>query len=115
MLTVPASADAQQTFASGVHWSHPLTAVSQLKALTDQGIHTRIGTLMHDIDELEDLQALVQRVKANILGGSSAAMDGKVLARPANVAANSAKEISSRHPPLMFTTKALQKANLLDS
>lgn len=61
MLSVPATADSKQTFA-GVQWSHSLTAVSQLKALTDQGIPIQIGTLMHDVDEPKDVQRLCERL-----------------------------------------------------
>jgi len=63
MLSVPWMADSSQTFGCGIGWSQSLTAISQVKALTDQGIPVRIGTLMHDIDEPEDVQRLCERLK----------------------------------------------------
>ena len=66
LLSVPSSADAARIFA-GVQWSHPLTAVSQLKALTDSfgsGISSVIlGPLVHDIDTPDDVHALVTRLQ----------------------------------------------------
>jgi glycosyltransferase A (GT-A) superfamily protein (DUF2064 family) len=63
MLAVPPSATAAATF-TGIRWSHSLTAVSQLKALTDDNVPVRIGRLMHDVDEPEDVLSLMQRLKA---------------------------------------------------
>jgi glycosyltransferase A (GT-A) superfamily protein (DUF2064 family) len=63
MLSVPAHAPAETVF-RGVKWSHPLTAVSQIKALTDiEGINVRLGRLMHDIDETSDVKALCERLR----------------------------------------------------
>ena len=46
-------------------WSHPLTAVAQLKALTDAGCYgMTLGPLMHDIDTPEDVTALCERLSA---------------------------------------------------
>jgi len=53
----------------GVPWSHPLTAVAQLKALTDAGCCVTLGPLMHDIDTPDDVTALCER-----MGGSSGAV-----------------------------------------
>jgi glycosyltransferase A (GT-A) superfamily protein (DUF2064 family) len=47
----------------GVRWSDPLTAVSQIKALSDEGIAVTIGSLMRDIDEMEDLLGLAKRLR----------------------------------------------------
>ena len=47
----------------GVRWSDPLTAVSQMKALSDEGIAVTVGSLMRDIDEMEDLVGLAQRLR----------------------------------------------------
>lgn len=71
LLSVPPKAPAQAIF-HGVRWSDPLTAVSQIKALTDQNIVVTLGRLMHDIDEPDDVQDLVQRLK---MKSSSAASD----------------------------------------
>jgi glycosyltransferase A (GT-A) superfamily protein (DUF2064 family) len=63
MLSVPAHAPAEAVF-RGVKWSHPLTAVSQIKALTDiEGVNVRLGRLMHDIDETSDVKALCERLR----------------------------------------------------
>jgi glycosyltransferase A (GT-A) superfamily protein (DUF2064 family) len=63
MLSVPAHAPAEAVF-RGVKWSHPLTAVSQIKALTDiEGVSVRLGRLMHDIDETSDVKALCERLR----------------------------------------------------
>jgi hypothetical protein len=72
MLCVPPQADASRVFA-GVHWSHALTAVSQLKALTDlndndtngntkDSISVKIGRLAYDIDESQDVKRLCERL-----------------------------------------------------
>ena len=61
MLSVPYSIIPEKVFA-GVRWSQSLTAVSQLKALSDAGISARIGRIMHDIDEPEDAHALASRL-----------------------------------------------------
>lgn len=47
----------------GVRWSDPLTAVSQIKAVSDEGIVVTIGSLMRDIDEMEDLLGLAKRLR----------------------------------------------------
>lgn len=64
MLSVPPNVDALRVF-PGVRWSQSLTALSQLKALSDAGIWTRMGRLMYDIDEPADVQALVKRLEEN--------------------------------------------------
>jgi glycosyltransferase A (GT-A) superfamily protein (DUF2064 family) len=60
MLCVPH--DAPSSIFQGVLWSHPLTAVSQIKALTDAGVRVTIGRVMHDIDEPSDVMALAERL-----------------------------------------------------
>ena len=61
LLSIPKHAPSLQIF-SRVRWSHPLTAVSQLKALTDCNVDVSIGTLMYDIDEPDDVHDLVKRL-----------------------------------------------------
>ena len=48
MLCVPPNADPSKTFLSSkqMYWSHPLTAISQLKALTDQNVKIHIGQII---------------------------------------------------------------------
>lgn len=48
-----------------VRWSTSLTFASQLKALTDNGIDTVVGSLMSDIDEEEDVIALASRTQGS--------------------------------------------------
>ena len=69
MLSVPPTTTTTMTATTtekvfaGVRWSHSLTALSQLKALTDAGIPVQLGRLMYDIDEPDDVHALVERLK----------------------------------------------------
>jgi glycosyltransferase A (GT-A) superfamily protein (DUF2064 family) len=65
MLSVPANAPAEAVFRNVV-WSDPLTALSQIKALTDctlTGLNVRVGRIMHDVDEATDVKALCERLK----------------------------------------------------
>ena len=62
MLAVPPQASTESVFA-GIRWSDPLTALGQIKALTDINIPIRLGRLMNDIDEPEDVEALCKRLK----------------------------------------------------
>jgi len=61
LLSVPKHAPSSKIFA-GVRWSHSLTAVSQLKALTDSNVDVSLGRLMFDIDEPSDVQDLARRL-----------------------------------------------------
>jgi len=60
MLSVPPQAPL--TIFQNVRWSQALTAVSQIKALTDCNIPVKLGRLMHDMDELEDVKGLAERL-----------------------------------------------------
>lgn len=60
LLSVPVHAPS--SIFSGVRWSNHLTAISQLKALTDAGVNISIGKLMYDIDEPEDVHGLASRL-----------------------------------------------------
>lgn len=60
MLSVPPHAPL--SIFENVRWSQSLTAVSQLKALTDCNVDVKLGRLMHDMDEAQDVQALVERL-----------------------------------------------------
>ncbi len=63
MLCVPVHAP--DDIFSNVLWSHPLTALSQLKALTDRQMTTRLGRIMHDVDEPDDVRTLLDRLLNN--------------------------------------------------
>lgn len=60
MLCLPV--DTPLTIFQGVRWSSSLTAVSQVKALSDNGIDTILGSLMNDIDEPDDVIHLAKRL-----------------------------------------------------
>jgi len=60
MLCVPSQAPT--CIFKNVRWSTSLTALSQLKALSDNGIDTVIGSLMSDIDETRDVKAFAGRL-----------------------------------------------------
>jgi glycosyltransferase A (GT-A) superfamily protein (DUF2064 family) len=55
------SRPSQEMLFSNILWSHPLTAICQLKALTDHNIPIRIGRIMQDIDEPKDVWDLYRR------------------------------------------------------
>ncbi|KAL3773436.1 hypothetical protein ACHAW5_006920 [Stephanodiscus triporus] len=61
LLSVPKHAPSSAIF-SGVRWSQPLAALSQLKALTDCDVNVSIGKLMFDVDEPADVRDLVARL-----------------------------------------------------
>lgn len=65
LLSVPASANPRACFAN-VQWSHPLTALSQIKALTDQGLTVSLGPIMHDIDDGDDMEQLCRRLRSGV-------------------------------------------------
>jgi Uncharacterized protein conserved in bacteria (DUF2064) len=82
----PAPAPIESLF-RGVLWSHELTAVSQLKALSDQGVAIVIGPLMHDVDTAHDLDQLVQRLESKAVSEVTPLDDGSsCLSRPSALA-----------------------------
>ncbi|GKZ00251.1 hypothetical protein MPSEU_000978000 [Mayamaea pseudoterrestris] len=62
MLSVPAGVVASDCF-RGILWSHSLTALAQIKALTDVNVHVKLGRLMYDIDEPHDVRELCRRLQ----------------------------------------------------
>eukprot|EP00559_Dactyliosolen_fragilissimus_P007634 CAMPEP_0184858210 /NCGR_PEP_ID=MMETSP0580-20130426/3334_1 /TAXON_ID=1118495 /ORGANISM="Dactyliosolen fragilissimus" /LENGTH=196 /DNA_ID=CAMNT_0027354239 /DNA_START=396 /DNA_END=983 /DNA_ORIENTATION=+ len=60
MICLPMHTDS--SVFDGVRWSNPLTAISQLKVLSDHGMNIKIGSLMEDIDEPQDLIELAKRL-----------------------------------------------------
>jgi len=60
MLCVPKHATSN--IFKGIRWSSSLTAVSQMKALSDNGVDTIVGSLMNDIDDTDDLKYVAIRM-----------------------------------------------------
>jgi glycosyltransferase A (GT-A) superfamily protein (DUF2064 family) len=79
MLCVPPNADPSKTFLStqNMYWSHPLTAISQIKTLTDQNIQTQIGRVMHDIDVPNDVIELCLKMETIIPKETKATCDDR--------------------------------------
>jgi glycosyltransferase A (GT-A) superfamily protein (DUF2064 family) len=72
MLSVPPHAPSETVFRN-VIWSHPLTAITQIKALTDcVGVNIRVGRIMHDVDEATDVKALCERLRLRQEGEEAA-------------------------------------------
>ena len=106
MLCVPPAADPSRTF-QNMYWSHSLTAVSQMKALTDQNIMVKIGKIMHDIDEPADVEALRRRLQHKDTEEDERHGVRKNL-RFHYASRESKSYISSRHPSCQFTRKAME-------
>ena len=102
MLCVPSTADSDLIF-QDVLWSHALTAVSQIKALTDCNIVVKLGRLMHDVDEPDDVRQLSQRL---LIRRADTSLGG-VLEKPSN------KEMSRHDGRCDFTIDALKELGLL--
>jgi len=67
MLSVPFHVNPEKVFlplSAGKRWSSALTAVAQIKALTDANVDVRLGRLMYDIDEPKDIHDLAQRLQS---------------------------------------------------
>mmetsp|Transcript_10723 Transcript_10723/g.25554 ORF Transcript_10723/g.25554 Transcript_10723/m.25554 type:complete len:409 (-) Transcript_10723:68-1294(-) len=140
MLCVPPTADPSVTF-QDVYWSHPLTAISQIKALTDQGIMVKIGKCMNDIDEPDDVRALCKRLavpttavetnddgedrvsrnndnnKNNNNNNQNLIATKNLHRRSTTTAYNSTTGagvvVSSHHPTCYYTKLALQRSGML--
>ena len=84
-----------------------MTAISQIKALTDQSIHVSLGQLMHDIDEPEDVEELCKRLfdKAPRIE-SQKVLDKKCLVNFTH------DNIFSHHLALQYTKMALKDLNI---
>jgi glycosyltransferase A (GT-A) superfamily protein (DUF2064 family) len=110
MLCVPPHAESSKIF-SRIQWSHSLTAVSQIKALTDQNIMVGIGTLMHDIDEPEDVQRLCLRLsESNKEDTTPQNRNATVL----DLCSGGHQPIyASTHPCCYYTRKALMESGQL--
>jgi glycosyltransferase A (GT-A) superfamily protein (DUF2064 family) len=108
MLCVPPNADPSRTFRN-MYWSHSLTAVSQIKNLTDQNILVNIGKLMYDIDEPSDVEALCQRLKKD------SHQDTKAYRKNLSFPHGDPKRnsVSSDHPNCHYTRSVLEEFQLL--
>ncbi|CAJ1934635.1 unnamed protein product [Cylindrotheca closterium] len=126
MLCVPSTSVSRRIF-ENVYWSHPLTAVSQLKALTDASIPVILGQLMHDIDEPEDVTKLCQRIssRAKIVTENNVATKLTGLEMPSSYSSSSldmsatedtkVTHVKSLHPECKYTKLALEELGSLDT
>lgn len=106
----------------GVLWSHPLTALSQLKALQESGFDTiRLGQLVHDVDDESDVTALCQRLQQQQHQQQKAPLaeygcldrmsaEAAALATADNGTTGEAKD---DFPPCTYTRRALTDLGLL--
>lgn len=69
LLSVPDAAP--PSIFDNMRWSSPLTAVAQIKALTDAGIVVQVGRLAHDVDEPSDVDGLCERLGGAELSATS--------------------------------------------
>jgi len=128
MLCVPQNADPSKTF-SRMHWSHPLTGMSQIKALTDQGIAVSVGAVVRDVDEADDVRELCGVLAGQSLSSSSSSStvetSTKNLDVPSGgwprdralggtVTTNVAVAVTSFHPVCYYTRRTLREAGLLE-
>lgn len=111
MLSVPYHAPSNQVFA-GVRWSHPLTALSQIKALTDTGAHVKLGRLMYDIDEPQDVHALCQRLELPAQSEESLSVDDDI-AYDDCLLLSSSHECALQTSDCPYTRQLLQDFKLL--
>lgn len=102
MLCVPAQAP--DTLFQNMRWSDPLTAVCQIKALTDLGVTVKLGRLTRDIDEPQDVTDLIQRIQTQT---SPATAKEDVLLQP------SSSDIPPKMADCAFTKAALTEMGLL--
>ena len=97
----------------GVRWSNSLTAVSQLKALTDAGIDVSIGRVMFDIDEPEDVHQLVKRLSRKTESDTVSQCD--VLNSNASGISFSCSLSNDANKPCPFTLEALINLGMIDN
>ncbi|KAL3937998.1 MAG: hypothetical protein SGBAC_007000 [Bacillariaceae sp.] len=131
MLCVPSTSVNKGIF-QNVYWSHPLTAASQLKALTDVSIPVVLGRLMHDIDETDDVTKMCQRLapKAKTEAEAETENESKVAENLMGLeicssyygSSHDAKsehatvaQVQSLHPECKYTKLALKELGMLDS
>jgi glycosyltransferase A (GT-A) superfamily protein (DUF2064 family) len=114
MLCVPPIADPSLTFAN-MCWSHSLTAMSQIKALTDQKIMVTIGKLMLDVDEPSDVYLLCQQLEETNSNGDDKNLNHIHRENSSSSASGSLCErnVCSTHPQCHYTYKELKNAGLI--
>ncbi|VEU35306.1 unnamed protein product [Pseudo-nitzschia multistriata] len=119
MLCVPGSADPARTFSS-VCWSHPMTGMSQIKALTDRGIPTVVGKAVRDIDEAGDVEELCRLLQKESRAPDSPPHGSdrrtKNLEEPGKWSSRCTagdNGVSSSHPVCHYTRRALVEAGLV--
>ena len=110
MLCVPPNAPSDRIFRNMI-WSESLTGMCQLKSLTDQGINVAIGTLMHDIDETEDVKKLCSRLREDADSKTGNGQEGEMVLN--RCSGGTTSEVSSRHPTCHFTREALTECGHL--
>jgi glycosyltransferase A (GT-A) superfamily protein (DUF2064 family) len=111
MLCVPESAW-NLSIVEGVYWSHALTAISQMKALTDKSIPVIVGQLMHDIDEPHDVHRLCERLTAKKLKDTTRRTMG--LDKNSQLCSDWQDIILSHHPECHYSRQALAALGLLE-
>ena len=90
LLSIPKQATATAIF-TGVRWSDQQTAVSQMKALSDNHVDVTIGKLMYDVDEPDDVKDLAKRLSDGCY------MPNESLEQSDDVLTNFASGISNTH------------------
>mmetsp|Transcript_14178 Transcript_14178/g.30587 ORF Transcript_14178/g.30587 Transcript_14178/m.30587 type:complete len:360 (-) Transcript_14178:83-1162(-) len=118
LLSVPKHAPSAGIF-SLVRWSDPLTAVSQLKALTDSGVGVSLGKLMYDVDEPGDVKELAVRLarlwdgenKTNCSSGENQSEDDSLTRLSFGIGTGVSAGLSKSYPH--HTRKALLDLNVM--
>jgi Uncharacterized protein conserved in bacteria (DUF2064) len=113
LLVVPPHARADCIF-DGVQWSHELTALSQLKALSDHGVTTVLGPLMHDIDTAHDLDQLVQRLLETSNDSEVTLLDGGCLSQPSALVQQQSADSDHDLVELPFVSCHYTRKTLID-
>ena len=109
MLSVPRNAPVSQIF-HGVRWSNNLTAVSQLKALSDCCIDVSIGKMMNDVDEPEDVIRLAKRLicsRESDRNEGCQTKDDVLESFSSNIIGSAVREDADTAPVCQYTWEAL--------
>jgi hypothetical protein len=112
MLCVTPAANPSRTFRN-MYWSHRWTGMSQVKALTDQGIPVGIGSIVRDIDEASDAEELCHHLGISFDNNSNKATAGATDEEAVAVAAALPKNLefpSGQWPPSVLTSNGDETA-----